>query len=201
MRKATKADKEKVIDIICKTFDKAPGINWMLRKSRNRQKQIKTLADYAFIKAYLREGAFISSNEKGVALCYKFNYKVFSIKELLYEIRFTLLSVIIKYIPKIFKLEGYKKSRRLKSGEYLYFWFFGVLNNGDDAGFELKNAIFKKAFEENLPIYAETSMKRNKIIYERYGFETFHYWTDESVNLQYWFMKWEPKNWVQNNSE
>jgi hypothetical protein len=41
MRKATQYDKDKVVDIISKTFDKNPGVNWMLEKGRNQEKRIK----------------------------------------------------------------------------------------------------------------------------------------------------------------
>jgi len=70
MRKASLAEKDKVIDIISSTFDTNPGVNWLIKKRGRHKKKIYRLASYAFYKSYLREGAFISSNEKGVALCY-----------------------------------------------------------------------------------------------------------------------------------
>ena len=54
------------------------------------------------------------------------------------------------------------------------------------------DAIFELATELNLPIYLETAMERTKVAYERYGFETFHYWEDPSGNIKFWFMKWDP---------
>ena len=60
------------------------------------------------------------------------------------------------------------------------------------AVFELRDAIFEMATQVNLPIYLETAIERNKVAYERYGFETFHYWEDPAENIKFWFMKWEP---------
>ena len=40
----------------------------------------------------------------------------------------------------------------------------------------------------------EDSKMRNKIIYERFGFETYHYYENKKEELQYWFMKWQPEN-------
>ena len=88
MRKATRSDEALVVDIISYTFDTNPGVNWMLRKRGNHGRMIKRMAAYAFIKAFVRDGVYISSNEKGVALCYKYNYHTFSLSELFYELRY-----------------------------------------------------------------------------------------------------------------
>lgn len=193
MRKATKIDKDKVVDILSRTFDNNPGVNWMLRKGGNHNTKIRSLVNYAFIKALLREGVYISSNEKGIALCYRHNYKVFSITEILLQIKFALISISIKNIVKVLKRESYRKSKRPKSGDYLYFWFLGVLPDGNEAAFELKNAIFKHAIQYNIPIYLETAVARNQHVYERFGFKTYHYWEDKKENIEFWFMKWEPE--------
>ena len=123
MRKATKADKDKVIDIISSTFETNPGVNWMIKKRGSNNKKIHRLASYAFLKSFLREGVYISSNEKGVALCYRFNYQVFSIREVIYQLRFALFSINLWRILKVLKRVSYRKSKCPKSGNYLYFWF------------------------------------------------------------------------------
>jgi hypothetical protein len=192
MRKATKYDKGKVVNILTRTFDAIPGVNWMLKKSGNHERKIRRLANYAVTKALLRDGVYISSNEKGVALCFKYNLRVVSFTKVFYQIKFVLLSVKLNRILRMMKLELYKERSRPRDGEYLYFWFFGVLKDGNDAAFELKNAIFRKSFQDNLPIYLETSLERNQYVYEKYGFKTYHYWEDKEENIQFWFMKREP---------
>ena len=192
MRKAAIADREKVVKIISITFETNPGVNWLIKKSGNHSKQVRRLATYAFFKAYLRDGAFLSANEKGAALCYPFNRRVFSIRELLYQLKFALFSLNMWRIPRVLKRESYRKKQRPASGDYLYFWFLGVLPGGEGAVFELRDGIFQLARQENLPIYLETAMERTKTVYERYGFKTFHYWEDKAENIQFWFMKWEP---------
>ena len=191
MRKVTKNDEEKVVDIITATFLENPGVNWLLRKGGSKEKKVRTLAAYAFIKAFLRDGVYLSSNEKGVALCYKYNLKIFSLKEFLYELKFALFAIDLRRVRKVLQREAYRKSIRPLSGEYLYFWFFGVLPGGEGAAYELGRAIFKKAQVEKTPIYLETAMERNQRIYERFGFRTYHYWEDKKENIQFWFMKWE----------
>lgn len=192
MRKATKSDKKLVIDILSNTFCDMPGVTWMLRKCENRKKQICHLAEFAFVKSLARDGVYISDNEQGVALCYKFNKKVNTFKETLYELKYAFTSLNFKLIPKLLKVEKLRKEKRPDSGEYLYFWFFGVKKGGGNAGYEIKNGIFNISKELNIPIYAETSLRQNKIVYERYGFETFDVFQDEKLCFNYWFMKWEP---------
>ena len=192
MRKASLAEKDKVIDIISSTFDTNPGVNWLIKKGGRHKKKIHRLASYSFHKSYLREGAFISSNEKGVTLCYKFNYQVFSIREVIYLLWFALFSINPRRIPKVLRRESYRRSKRPESGNYLYFWFLGVIPDGRGAVYELRDAIIELATELNLPIYLETAMERTKVAYERYGFETFHYWEDPAENIKFWFMKWDP---------
>ena len=192
MRKARIAEKDKVIDIIASTFETNPGVNWLIKKRGSHKKNIHRLASYAFLRSFLREGAYISSNEKGVALCYRFNYQVFSIREVIFQLRFALFSINPWRIPKVLKRESYRKSKRPASGNYLYFWFLGVLPGGGSAVYELRDAIFEMATQVNLPIYLETAMERTKVAYERFGFETFHYWEDPAENIKFWFMKWEP---------
>ena len=145
MRLAKSSDKELVVKIITKTFDKNPGVNWLLRKEGNHKKQIQRLVNYVFIKAFLRNGVYISSNEKGVAVCYRFNNTKFSITEIFYQLRFALTSINLTRLVKVMKRESFRKSKRPSSGEYLYFWFLGVLPGGEKAVFELKDTIFKKA--------------------------------------------------------
>lgn len=192
MRKATKSDMNLVVNIITETFDKNHGVNWMLKKGGSRTKKIRKLAQYAYIKSYLRDGVYISSNEKGVALCYKFNDNKFSIKELLYKLRFALTSINISRLIKVLKRETKRRNLRPASGEYYYFWFLGVLSEGKGAGFELKNAICDQASKNNLPIYLETTVERNQKIYTRIGFKTYHYWEDIKEDIKFWFLKWEP---------
>ena len=102
-RKAVKTDQSKVINILCKTFDQNPGVNWLIKKEGNHDRNIKQLMSYAFIKAYNRDGVYISSKEDGVALCYKHNQKIFSWLELFYQLRFVICSVNFFHLKKVLK--------------------------------------------------------------------------------------------------
>jgi hypothetical protein len=181
-----------VVTIIAETFDSNPAVNWLIKQGSSRKRHIQNLAKYAFMKAWIRDGVYISTNEKGVALCYRFNKKKFSLLVLWYQLKFALTSIEVSRLPKVLKREAYRAQLRPESGAYYYFWFLSVLPEGRGAGFELKNAVFEQATKEHLPVYLETSIERNQKIYEHIGFQTYHYWKDEKEGIQFWFLKWEP---------
>lgn len=192
MRTANRSDMDLVVNIIAETFDTNPAVDWLIKKGRSRKKHLRSLAKYAFIKSWKRSGAFISTNEKGVALCYRFNNHKFSLTELWYQLRFAFTSIDMIRLPGVLKREAYRTHVRPASGAYYYFWFLSVLPEGRGAGFELKNAIFQQAAKEGLPVYLETSLQRNQKIYEHLGFKTYHFWEDEKQGIRFWFLKWEP---------
>lgn len=188
---AENKDKDIAVDIIYETFDANPSVNIVIGEGGNRKKKISRLASYAFIKALNRNGAFISKNKMGVALCYRSDEGSPNLKEIFHEVKFAL-SIPIKKVVQTLKREAYIKKYRFK-GNHLYFWFFGVKKGGGHAGFELKNYLFQIAQNSQLPILLETSVERNKEIYTRYGFHVYHEWLDSGGGKTLWFMIRESK--------
>jgi len=164
--------KEDSVQIIANTFDANPSVNIVIGDGGNRQKKIRRLADYAFVKALNRNGAYLSNNRMGTALCFASTEKVFSLKEIYYEVRFAF-SIPLRKVFQTLKRESYIKKHRLEE-DHLYFWFLGVQKGGGKAGFEMKDYLFERSEKEGLPIVLETSVQRNRRIYERYGFEVYH---------------------------
>lgn len=180
-----------VVDIITRTFNDNPGVNWMFSPHGNRLKKLQRLADYVFMKCYIRNGVLISSNGKGVALFYRSDNKKFSWLEHFYEIRFGLLSIKLSKLWEVLQREAFRTRKRPKDRPYYYFWFLGVLKEGARAGFELNNALIATAKKEHLPIYLETSDERHKKVYERIGYKTYDYWCDDTKGIKFWFMNRE----------
>lgn len=191
MKIAKWKDRKYVIDIISSTFEDNPGSVWVLRENVNRKKAIRCLARYVFLKAYNRDGAYISSNKMGMALCYKHNKKSVSFLEICYLIRLTILYGSIKRLGEIHYREKYRENMRPGNGEYLYFWFFGVKKGGEKAGFEIARDILKVSETLQLPIYLETAMERNMKVYSHFGYEMYHYWEEKDKDIRFWFMRRE----------
>lgn len=183
---ANREHKKDSVRIIADTFDANPSVNIVIGDKGNRRKKISRLADYAFVKALNREGAYLSSNKMGTALCFSSNVKAFSLREIYYEIRFAF-SIPVKKVFQTLKRESYIKKNRIEE-DHLYFWFLGVQKGGGKAGFEMKDYLFELSEKKGLPIILETSVERNKMIYERYGFEVYHEWSDSGGGKPLWFM-------------
>ncbi len=179
-------DKVDSVTIIAKTFDANPSVNIVIGDKGNRRKKIRRLAEFAFVKAINRQGAYLSDNKKGTALCFRSDVKSFSLSEIYYEARFAF-SIPVRKVFQTMKRESYLKKNRIE-GEYLYFWFLGVEKGGGQAGFEMKDYLFQLSKDIQLPIILETSVKRNKYIYERYGFRVYHEWSDSGGGKPLWFM-------------
>ena len=190
MTRATDKERDIAVRLITETFKENPSVNIVIGEGGNRSRKISRLADYAFTKALNRKGAFISQNEKGVALCFRSDQGGTNLREVLYEARFAL-SIPLKNVISTLKRESYIKKNRIAEA-HLYFWFLGVNREGGAAVFELKNHFFEWSASENIPIILETSVLRNKTIYERYGFEVYHTWSNSGKGKTLWFMVRKP---------
>ena len=193
MKQATRKDKAKVLEILAKTFDEVQGIKWVVNCDENKEQRLKALAEYAFEKSILRNGVYLSDDETGVALFYRNRAKGHLFLDVVNEVKLIFKAISISRIPEILKRESYRAKLRPQDQDYYYFWMFGVMNEGKGRGsaLELKNALLKKAADEGLPIYAETSLERNCKVYERMGFQLYHYWEVKKKDIRLWFVKKE----------
>lgn len=189
MRLAEKKDKKRIVDIICESYDSNPSVNWVIKNDKHRARRIRVLAEYAFDMAYRRKGVYISSNNEGITICYKYNVRKESLGDYIGQAKLALFSIGVSRALKILKREGYTKKTRPANGEFLYFWFWGVSDKarGSSAAKESKDYIFELSKNLQLPIYLETSVPQNKRVYERYGFETYDTWTDNDHLI--WLMR------------
>ncbi len=191
MKKAIKSDKDKVVKIICESFDSNPHINFIIKNDYKREKRIKALAHYAFIIGIRRNGIYLTDDEQGLAIVFQSN----QFKKNLYEYWLQLCLVFkvfsIFRTNKICKLESLVQKNRESKGAYLYVWFLGVSNNalGTNDARELMKYLFNLSQELNLPLYSETTIERNNIIYKRFGFEDYNTLNTGIENLIFYYMK------------
>jgi hypothetical protein len=189
VRLAQPKDRELVVRVMTTMFATNPAVLSLIAPGKDKLAGVQSLAEFSFQKCLSRNGVWISSNDKAVALCYRFNEGGFSLKEFLLELRFAIRFIELKRLPAILAREAYRKKQRPADGNYFYFWFFAALPDAVEAAFELKNGIFDLAQKAGLPIYTETSVERNRKVYERYGFETYQRWEDPNEEVTFWFLK------------
>lgn len=189
MRAATISDESRVIELIVQTFNSNPTVSWMLRNSGNRSRALRHFSSYIFSLGLDKKGVYLSRNEKGVVIMFRSDCTETSFRTLSRRFRMAITTLRLKRIPALLRMERYRKLQRPNELPYLYVWFMGVLPDGGPAAIELKNGILKIAQTEALPVYAETSVSRNRPVFERMGFKTYHHWKVPGEELEFWFMK------------
>lgn len=190
MRLAKKGDKKKVIQIISEAFDNNPSVNWVIKNDIFRKQRIRVLARYAFNVANRRSGVYLSSDEEGVVICYQYKKKKDDLFDYIDQLYLALFAVGLSRIGKVLRRESYIQKARSEDNDFLYFWFWGISKKGkgQTAARESKDFIFELSEKLKLRIYLETSVAKNKNVYERYGFKTYAIWQD-SISL--WLMRRE----------
>lgn len=193
MRPATRKDAQKSIDIIARSFATNPSILWVIKQDRKQAARIVALARYSFYTALLRKGAYLSDNGHGVALCYRASVKGPLLPGIWNQLVLAVRAIGLLRIGIVLKRQAYVQAQMPKNMDYLYFWFFGVdpLHRGQGDAAELKNEVFSMARKENLPIYMETSVEKNRRVYEHYGFNCYHTWKVDKPAINLYFLRKE----------
>lgn len=193
MIKATKADKQRIVEIIAQTYAANPSYLAVIRKNGREKQSMMQLAEFVFNTSLRKGSIYFSSDKNGIAIWYRKNAHKETLAD--YWDQFLLATKVIGLgnVLKTLKREAYIDAQRPQDGNYLYFWFFGVTKDGHGTGaaVELKNGIFEDAQKHNLPIYLETSIEQNRRVYQRYGFEVYHTWYNPDEDLTRYFMKRE----------
>lgn len=195
MRLADKTDRKKIVEILSSSFQSNPSVLHIVKKDRNIQKRIYAVCDYSFKTALLRKGVYISGNEMGVALFYRYNAKKEGIADYFNQALLLFKAIGIFRLRTVLKRERYIKSKRGHNGNFIYFWFLGVHPEHQDgnAARELKEQILQLSDSIHLPIYLETSVEKNRRVYQRYGFEVYHQWVADNKNTTIYFMRRMPE--------
>ena len=184
--------KNQIINIISKSMQDLPGIKWIIGENpKNIRNKMNELARYAFEIAWRRNGIFISRDRKGLAIMIAQNKRIREKISLFISLRFIFYCTGLKRAWEIFKREKYIHNMHPANKDYLHFWIFAVLPSarGSQTAIELKNTIFKESERLSLPIYLETTLLKNKIVYERFGFKVYHKWQIKKRNITMYFMK------------
>ncbi|MDZ4667908.1 MAG: hypothetical protein SGJ00_08485 [bacterium] len=191
MKNASKADKERVVKIICESFNTNPHVDFIVKNDAKRPQRMAALAAYAFEVGMRKNGVYLTDDGLGVAIIFKYD----KFKLSLYEYWLQLGLVFKVFTPAraimVDKLESLIKRNRASNISFLYLWFFGVADEslGSTNGRDLMKFIFKLSQEAKLPIYLETSLRRNMIIYKRFGFEEYNILNTKKKDLTMWYMK------------
>ena len=199
MKTANINDKQKVISIIEESFNDNPSIKWLIKNDDKKKRKLRALAEYMFDAGMNKNGVYLSSDNESVAICYLENGTDNPLKDCVLILKLIIKALGFRNAFKVFKRQQYLKGYRPFESDYLYFWLFGSSNKGKGCGgaFELQKGIFEMSEKLKLPIYMETSVKKNRIVYERFGFNVYHTWLLKKQSISMWLMRRNPKDYIE----
>jgi len=184
---AKKHDISQVSELLAKAYLYNPALNKMFGGTASVD-DLKRLFSVLLPPLIKHEAVFISDNGLGVGvMTHDHILKYFSIK--LARLRVLLTVVGLKNGLNYLKQQRVIDAQRLKEN-HLYFWMLAVHpnNNGLDAIVSIREWAFKTADRYQLPILAETPLKRTKDLYVRYGFNVYNQ-TNFDNGLSFWLLK------------
>ncbi|MEQ8904477.1 hypothetical protein [Ekhidna sp.] len=188
MQKIISSQAPKVINILTQSFQTNPSALWVIKQDEKVQKRLKALIEYAVKTGLENNGVFLSDDESAAAICFKEPAKS-SLISYWNQVQLIRKAIGISRVPHVLRREGYLKKHR-HNDPHFNFWFLGTNpERKDGAGaYDIKREIFQLSLEKQLPILLETSVERNKQVYEYFGFNVYHTWKP-STNYTLWFMK------------
>ena len=191
-------EKEEIIDKVALLLKEIPTSMDIVKNDSKRDERFRYLATHMVEKAIEKDALIISENQKGIAILFKTSKADENFwKELPTQLGLLKNVTGFKKALKILKSQNYVKSQRPQEGEYLYCWFWGILSDARGAdtqtGKEMKDEFYRRAELYKIPLYAETRMRKNALVYQRFGFELFNEWQHPSGDTMY-FLRYIPKS-------
>lgn len=180
---------ETAIRILAASFETNPGVRAFVKDDHHIISRIFHLCTFCVRVARKKQGAYITSNRKGVALMFNSENQLAKIDALRFYAYLGQYSVgWLRAIPML-QRERIIKSYRSK-GPAFYFWMLAVEDQtyGLETIIEIKEFVFQRSREHQLDIIAETISKRTLAMYLRYGFEVYHEYQD-SKGLVIYFIR------------
>jgi len=193
MKSGRKSDKILINDLIFRCYSGNASVVWILMRDWLFNYRLKILSNYCFRKGLANHALFLSENEKGLAIVYHLHNEKSGLRVVLSELALVLFGIGLFRLPKIVRRDHYIRKHRSPQ-KALYAWIFAVdpdSRTGKEAR-EIRDFIFEKSDQENLPVLAETSMPQNKRVYERFGFVEYHQWEDPKTGMITWFLRRDP---------
>ncbi|MDN6279628.1 MAG: hypothetical protein L0J45_01345 [Psychroflexus sp.] len=191
-------NKERIISNVAKLLQEIPTSMDIVKDDQKKDKRFQYLAKHMVEKAIKRDALLTSDDDQGIAIFFKEDGSSEGFwDEILTDLQLALKVTGIKKGLKALKNQKFIRKQRPNKGSYLYCWFWGILPDArgltdKKTAYKMKDQMFAISKKEQLPIYAETRIRRVCVAYRRYGFELLNEWEHPSGDTMY-FLKYEPE--------
>ncbi len=176
MKQASPSDTQLIIQIFQEAFIDNPHILYLLGSKRLKRK-ISIMTQHVLRVAQKRGGVYLSENKEGVLIVFEAEALKLSFLEKCSQYWMAIRCFEWSRLSEISKTEKQVQSLRICQPTDLYVWFYAVSDAalGGPTARGLMQDLFQLAKRKNAAIYAETSIKRNAIVYQRFGFDCYHH--------------------------
>ncbi|MFA6581525.1 MAG: GNAT family N-acetyltransferase [Paludibacter sp.] len=174
MKKAKFEDKNVVVDILTKSFKDDPHINFLLEKSKNKNK-LRIIMEYVFEESFNKGEIYLNEDNTAVALWNTSKKEKFNWKYIYRNISF-LFNIGLESTLRILKMDKLVYKFHPKTGQYAHLYSIGVLPESQGKGYAKKliNFMVDKMSKTKAALYLETANSTNIGIYNKIGFHVFN---------------------------
>lgn len=159
-----------------RSFDGNPAVHFSIgRSGRGYASRKRQLAEFMYSYCKRRNGIYLSRNSNGLICFYESERKANRIADFLDEVKLVFFAVGLFRLLPVIRRNFIAARRRNAIGPHIHCWYLGVKKGMRDyrTAAELRDKLFTESERLNLPVLAETTMIRNKNVYERMGFMTY----------------------------
>ena len=131
------------------------------------------VAHFLYSEASRNKGVFIDSNHEGI-ICF-FEAKKKRSASFIIELGLIIFGIGPQRILRVWRRKKEVQRFHLQYENYIHCSYLAVRKSarGHGAIFELRDALFQFQQEKQLPILIETTIEKNKRVYERIGFRVY----------------------------
>jgi len=175
MIKANKMDRSTVVRILSESFDANPSVNYIVRQDSLRTERIACLMGYSFNTCLDFGSAYLSEDRRCCALVLFPEKKRLSFSSVVRDLRLVFGVIGLAGVSRVLKREGLIKARYPSDKRIYYIWFIGCspADQAKGLGSTMMDFLLAEADQLGLPVYLETSVKRNLAWYGRLGFQVY----------------------------
>lgn len=159
--------------MVKRIMESIPSVEFTVGSGWGASMRRRILAFFLVDEAARNNGVFMDKSQNGIVMFYPTKGK----KEACWKARLMLIFFAIGpfRIGRVLKRRNEVQKMRSKFPSHIYCSFLGVLpeSRGTQAIFELRDILFQKSKELQLPVMVETVIIKNKKVYERIGFKTY----------------------------
>ncbi len=165
---------KRFVEIVIDAFSQNPSVTDVVKQDSRKAHRTRKLAEYSFHFGERRAANYLSKDGNGIVISYVEDMRR-SFADHWADLKLIFEVSGFRRARYLLKKEAYRKKVRQKEPFY-YVWFLGVdsAHRGGETIKELKRRVFDEADRLQLPILLETTIERNKSVYEYFGFQVYH---------------------------